>query len=488
MNHPLQNSEFQPAAKPDTLFLPGWSFDGRILQLLTPHPSWINPEKIIDPDRSEQDILQLLDENGIEKIRLAGWSMGAMLALNFAANHPDRIDSLILISLRSHWPMSEIKEIKKKFLNSPAYFLKDFYRKCFLGDKQAYTIFQTRIEPIYLSGLDKNIDILQRGLDFLGSFIIPKPVPDLPIRLIHGKQDIVSPFSDMPALPGADLEIIDNAGHAPFLHEACTLQQEFRKQVIQQKFSRAAESYDKFAKVQAEVAGKLAAKLPSPTEKRKIKTILELGCGTGNFTTLLAARFPAADIVALDFSREMIDMAGQKLQNPRIQLVCADGEYFLENTAANTFDLVVSNGSLQWFADIERALHNISRILVPGGSMLCTIFGPESLRELAMGLQAVQTQKTPLAAQKFPGFKALNAALHKNFPQNKGDEEFIEKEYRSAQDLLLHIKKTGTAGWSQKILQPLTPAKIKLLDKWFKEKYGACRVTYQIFYLQGENS
>ena len=94
----------------------------------------------------------------------------------------------------------------------------------------------------------------------------------------------------MPTLPGAGIEIIDNAGHVPFLHEACSLQHEFKKQEILVKFSRAANSYDNYAKVQAEVARRLAVKLPEVHKKPEINTILEIGCGTGNFTSTAGCR------------------------------------------------------------------------------------------------------------------------------------------------------------------------------------------------------
>ncbi|MEJ2332921.1 MAG: methyltransferase domain-containing protein [Desulfobulbaceae bacterium] len=165
--------------------------------------------------------------------------------------------------------------------------------------------------------------------------------------------------------------------------------------------------------------------------------------------------------------------------------MCAEGEGFLEAAPGKSFDLVVSNGSLQWFGDIDKALHNIARILAPGGSMFCAIFGPESLQELGQGLTAIQTLPECLAAQKFPRPQRLHRALECYFHAGTVEEELIGKEYNSAYDLLLHIKKTGTSGWQPIMQQPLTPARIAKLDEWFARTYGACRVTYQVFFLQG---
>jgi malonyl-CoA O-methyltransferase len=485
MDHSFQNIELLSDIDPPTLFLPGWGFDGKILQLLKPAPHWIYPENLLDPASIEEDMLHLLNSNNIKKVRLVGWSMGAMLGLKFAAKHPDLVDSLLLASLRSHWPEQEISDIRKEYSQDPKAFLKGFYRKCFLGDKQAYRNFSANLEPLYLAAIKENCGILERGLNFLGTYTIPIPFRSVRTRILHGRQDIIAPVKEMPILPGSDVEVIDNAGHVVFLHEDCSLQHELRKQVIQVKFSRAADSYDNFAKVQMEVARRLAARLIRVQKESYVNTILEIGCGTGNFTSLLAERFPAAKIVALDFSPEMIARAQSKLNNNNIEFVCAEGEQFLEKTAHSSFDLVVSNGSLQWFSNIGNALYHIARILTPGGSMFCSIFGPESLKELDKGLHAIQTLAAGIAAQAFPQEEQLQNALNNNFQDGRVEEELITKEYESAHDLLLHIKKTGTSGWRQKMQQPLTPVRVKMLDEWFEKNLGSCKVTYQVLYLQG---
>ena len=487
MNHSFQNIEVTAAAGTPTLFLPGWGFDGRIALLLKPAPHWIYPENLLDPVSFTEDLQQFLFSANIRKVRIVGWSMGAMLGLEFAARHRDLVESLVLVSLRPHWPAPEIQKIRVEFSRDPEAFLKSFYRKCFLGDKKAYREFCTTLEPLYLAAIKTNNERLQRGLDFLAAFKIPsRGLDGIPTRLVHGKQDIIAPVKEMAALAEADSEIIENAGHFAFLHEDSLLQLELKKQTIQVRFSRAAESYDNYAKVQSEVARRLAAKLPAAEEKAEINTIMEIGCGTGNYTELLAARFPTAKIVALDFSREMIARARHKLQGKTVEFVCTDAERFLQDIRGKSFDLVTSNGSLQWFTDIDKALHNIGRILANGGSMSCSIFGPESLQELGQGLQALQLMNDSLAAQTFPHLERLQKVLQRNFHKATVNQELIEKEYSSAHDLLLHIKKTGTAGWQHKVQHPLTPSRVKKLDEWFTRTYGSCRVTYQVFFLQGE--
>lgn len=485
MNHSFQNIGHLANSEKPTIFLPGWAFGGSILELIKPLPPWTYPGDLLDPETIEQDLLSLIVSKKAGKIRLIGWSMGAMLGLQFASRHLELIDSLVLVSCRAAWPSPEIKRIRAEFNRNPEEFLTGFYRKCFLGEKEMYRNFRSSLEPLYLAGLKKKKVRLQRGLDFLGSFEIPAIRPDIPTRLVHGRQDIIAPIEEMLIIPDAHMEVINHAGHCIFLHEDSSLQQERRKLAIRAKFSKAADSYDKFAKVQAEVAQRLANKLSHLNKRAPIKTILEIGCGTGNFTSKLAARYPAAKIVALDFSPEMIAKARRKRQCKAVTFICAEGESFLEEAPSKSYDLVASNGALQWFSDIDTALQNIARILTQDGSMYCSIFGPESLKELGLGLHAIEPATAGLAAEVFPRTEKLHHALKSHFKEWTGEEELVEKKYSSALDLLQHIKKTGTSGWGRNLKEPLTPSRLQLLDQWFKKMYGACRVTYQIFYLRG---
>ena len=127
------------------------------------------------------------------------------------------------VALRGRWPGREIKEIQAEFSRIPESFLQDFYRKCFLGDKKAYRDFTATLQPLYLAAAAANRNLLQHGLDYLGGFTIPRQLPDIPIRVVHGRQDIIAPLNEMPDLAGAEVEVVENAGHAERVHIAIGL-------------------------------------------------------------------------------------------------------------------------------------------------------------------------------------------------------------------------------------------------------------------------
>ena len=486
MHHSFGNITLGSTDKVPTVFLPGWGFGGQVLGLIKPLPHWIFPKTMLDPNTLVQDLVDLLAEEEIDRIRIIGWSMGARLALDFAGSHPEKVDSLVLVSLRHHWPREETEQLGREFADDPAAFLKTFYRKCFLGDKSSYREFTRQVEPHFLNLLDETvIGRLQSGLDYLSKGEC-KAIPGIPTKLIHGRQDWIAPVSEIARLQDASLEIVESGGHLPLLAGDCSLRAEINHQAIQKKFSKAANTYDSYAIVQTEVAHKLAARLPAGDATGNISNILEIGCGTGNFTKMLADRFPGAKIEALDFSQEMLDQARLKQKKSDVQFFCLEAEQYLANAADESFDLVASNGALQWFSDHRGSLENIARILRPGGIFMCSIFGPGSLRELGLGLKTLVGQPANVAASAFPNADTLQQSLTASFAQGTIDEELIDKQYDNVHDLLVHIKKTGTGGWQQNTLQPLTPSKLTRLDQWFKETYGNCRVTYQILFLQAK--
>lgn len=71
--------------------------------------------------------------------------------------------------------------------------------------------------------------------------------------------------------------------------------------------------------------------------------IIDLGCGPGNSTALLRQRWTQADIIGLDRSVEMIEVASKAY--PTEKWVLADATQWI---AESPFDLVFSNAALHW--------------------------------------------------------------------------------------------------------------------------------------------
>ncbi|MDI6748220.1 MAG: malonyl-ACP O-methyltransferase BioC [Rhodocyclaceae bacterium] len=152
------------------------------------------------------------------------------------------------------------------------------------------------------------------------------------------------------------------------------------KQAIRQSFDRAAASYDSVAGLQRQVCELLDAVLPAPTLTRMI---LDAGCGTGYGQRLLAARWPAARLVAADFAHAM-------LKNTAGERICADIETL--PLPAATFDLYWSSLSVQW-CDTQRAIAEAARVLAPGGVLAVSSLGTGTLSELHAAFAGVDPHR-----------------------------------------------------------------------------------------------
>jgi ubiquinone/menaquinone biosynthesis C-methylase UbiE len=101
------------------------------------------------------------------------------------------------------------------------------------------------------------------------------------------------------------------------------------------------------------------------------KRALDLACGTGRYSQLLA-QGGAAQVVAMDFCVPMLRQVSVATR------VC--GSMMQLPFAAQSFDLVICGLALGHAADVRRWMAEAARVLVPGGTLLYSDFHPEAAR------------------------------------------------------------------------------------------------------------
>jgi malonyl-CoA O-methyltransferase len=198
---------------------------------------------------------------------------------------------------------------------------------------------------------------------------------------------------------------------------------------VVREFSRFAHEYNKYNVIQKHVAKKLCKLLA----KKDYEKILDLGAGDGAiYENLSEENIRFSNFVALDFSREMLDVH----KNDRsIKKVCLDfnEKNFSSVFKAKEFDLIISSSALQWSSNLSSVLKELSLL---GDEFLFSFF----------------TANT---------FKTLHGIININSPVLKKDEildslnEFFEYElevveyrldFNSVRDMLRYIKKSGVSG------------------------------------------
>ncbi|RHW24801.1 methyltransferase domain-containing protein [Nocardioides immobilis] len=99
------------------------------------------------------------------------------------------------------------------------------------------------------------------------------------------------------------------------------------------------------------------------------RTVVDLGCGPGNLTALLAARWPEAAVTGVDSSAEMVAKAQGSAAAATVAFEIGDVREWVPTGSAGggTVDVLVSNATLQWLPDHLELLPRLVALVRPGG-------------------------------------------------------------------------------------------------------------------------
>lgn len=149
-------------------------------------------------------------------------------------------------------------------------------------------------------------------------------------------------------------------------------------------FDRRAAGYAQHAAVQAEAGARLLERLDGLSFQPA--RILEVGCADGRQSLALRQRFPKSRLIAIDCSQGMLARARKQRRWWRrdFELLCGDGTRL--PLAEGSIDLLYANLSLGWLGDTLAALQSWRRVLRPGGLLLASVYGPDTLKEWRDGL------------------------------------------------------------------------------------------------------
>jgi malonyl-CoA O-methyltransferase len=204
------------------------------------------------------------------------------------------------------------------------------------------------------------------------------------------------------------------------------------RRAARRRFERAARTYAGASRLEAEVAARMAERL----DYVKLAPRRILDAGSGPPQALFRARYPQAQVIAVDFALAMLHARKRRFfERNRPQAVCADLARL--PLADSAVDLVWSNMALHWVADPLAAFREFARALAPDGLLMFSTLGPDTLKELRAAAGEARVHV-------FHDLHDLGDMLvAAGFAAPVMDMEMLTFEYRAADGLLKDLRGSG---------------------------------------------
>lgn len=159
---------------------------------------------------------------------------------------------------------------------------------------------------------------------------------------------------------------------------------------VRRAFSRSAPGYARAAALQREIESRLLESLDYLDDPAlghaPPRVVADVGSGPAHAALAMRSRWPRARVLALDIALPMLREAGARLpwwkraRGRGFDRVCADARAL--PLREGSVDVLFSNLCLQWVDDLPAAFAGFRRVLRPGGLLLVSTFGPDTLFEL----------------------------------------------------------------------------------------------------------
>jgi malonyl-CoA O-methyltransferase len=260
------------------------------------------------------------------------------------------------------------------------------------------------------------------------------------------------------------------------------------KSLVRASFDSAAEHYDDVAVLQREIAERIIERLE--LVKLQPNTVLDIGAGTGAATHALSQFYKKSRVIAFDLAPNMLKQA-RKRGNLLHQLmskrgfVCGDAEHL--PFADNSIDLIFSSSTLQWCSNLDHTFAEFRRILSPGGLLMFSTFGPDTLKELRQSWQAADiNSNNSVHVHDFIDMHDIgDALLRAGLADPVMDVENFTLTYPDAYQLMRELKTLGAHNVANDRRHSLTgKTRIKNMVAAYEShrNNGSLPATYEVVY------
>ena len=233
-----------------------------------------------------------------------------------------------------------------------------------------------------------------------------------------------------------------------------------QKDLVQHRFEKAFASYGEHACLQQTMSHTLFAQWQNHAPQ--VASLLELGCGTGNLSRLLAS---LPDLQTL-YLNDLCAASACVLQGftGRLHSEFIGGD--MDSIAfPSHLDAVLSSSALQWSQDLPALLAKINASLKPQGWLVFASFGPSHYQEIktltGIGLH-------------YPSLADITQCLQADFDLLWQSETPHTQDFANPMAVLQHMRQTGVSGISKQV--------------WTKTKLQAFCHDYQATYTTTDGS
>ena len=211
------------------------------------------------------------------------------------------------------------------------------------------------------------------------------------------------------------------------------MRQTVDKQLVRDRFRRRLRSYDRHSEVQTATAHRLLDELVRLRGQRFAR-VLEIGCGSGTLTRLIARALDVREFHANDIVDDCRFPAEKATRGVLESYRFIGGDIEGELPLPSDLDAILSNAVFQWLEDLDALVPRMATVLGVNGVLAFSTFGPDNLREI----RAITG--TGLAYRSAADIARL---LERDFRVLHRGEETRTLRFASPLDVLRHVRGMG---------------------------------------------
>lgn len=378
------------------------------------------------------------------EVCVIAWSFGVYAANITLDVYGDKLTRRIAVC-GSHLPVDDNFGIPRAMFDATLNNLSDssllkFYRRV-CGSAKNYNAFMQTAPK-------RDINELRQELEAFSALPL-RPVANWDCALL-AERDAIFPLANLQkAWEGTHVIVLDEAHMPNFQHIIDSYV--IDKNLLTQRFHKQRHTYEAEAFIQSSIAKGLIDRILDINPF--FNKILEIGCGSGFLSRLIADCYPEASITFWDICPTPptgIDAH---------KFVCCDAELAITSCNSEVYDLIISASTIQWFNSPARFIRNCYATLKPGGILAFSTFVHGNMAEIS------ECTGHSLPLPDFQGWLSMCTDFEILF----AEESFHQLSFDRPMDVFRHLKNTGVnslnrSGFIRNAIAkyPLTDEKAKL--------------------------